>query len=505
MTAFHAALDTPLLSFGRQEWCIRDAAEGTAIWGAPGSGKTSGSGQTIAKAMLLAGMGGVVLCAKSDECATWLRYAEETGREDDVIVLDASGRRRFNFLDYAARTFAAPGFEQNLTHLMARMAEASRVANDAGDSGENRFFTDNAMRWISHAFPLLRLAYGTIKLRDLDRFITSIAQTPDEITDPAKYRKWVAGSFCGKTHVLAGERAMRAQGAEKKQALQTIQEHGEFFLEAVPRLDNRPRTGIEATIGSLIFPFLTGKLSELFCTSTTVTPEMAREGKIIILDVPVMKYGAAGAIGQTLFKYLFGLEVQRAAATDDTRPVFLYADEAQFFMNSADADLLSTARSSKTCIVYITQDLPTYYAKLGANAKDTAESMLSKFGTRIFHANSSRETNMAAAELVGKIEKFHIGRNVTRSTNAGGGTNRHDQGGNYSGQDGFSISSGRSSSGYLDYEIPPDYFAKDLRTGSKGNGFKVDGIVVRTGKNWRTTGKHWVKGEFDQRCAVSLT
>jgi len=126
--------------------------------------------------------------------------------------------------------------------------------------------------------------------------------------------------------------------------------------------------------------------------------------------------------------------------------------------------------------------------------------MLSKFGTRIFHANSSRQTNQFAAELIGKVEKFHIGRSQSRGSGSGGGGNRHDAGGTYQGHDSANVTRSTSSSGYLDWELPPDYFSKELRIGTSGHRFKVDGIVVRTGRSWRKTKKHWIKAEFDQRC-----
>ena len=69
------APETPLLSFtgsARDVWSIRDAFEGVQIFGAVGSGKTSGSGETIARAFLAAGFGGLVLTAKPDERELWV-------------------------------------------------------------------------------------------------------------------------------------------------------------------------------------------------------------------------------------------------------------------------------------------------------------------------------------------------------------------------------------------------------------------------------------------------
>src|SRR5687767_4369623 len=62
-------------------WRLQDAAEGAIIFGATGSGKTTGSGEAIAKSFLRAGCGGLVLTAKVDEAKLWERYCRETGRE----------------------------------------------------------------------------------------------------------------------------------------------------------------------------------------------------------------------------------------------------------------------------------------------------------------------------------------------------------------------------------------------------------------------------------------
>jgi hypothetical protein len=84
---FHASLDTPLLAFGREYWRIRDACEAVAIFGAPGSGKTSASGAAILRAFLTAGMGGVFCCAKADAVDDILRAAETAGRTEDLVFV----------------------------------------------------------------------------------------------------------------------------------------------------------------------------------------------------------------------------------------------------------------------------------------------------------------------------------------------------------------------------------------------------------------------------------
>lgn len=69
-------------------------------FGGIGSGKTSGSGESLARAFLGAGFGGLVLCAKKDVLDDWKRYAQATRRASHTLVLDASGDFVFLFLQY---------------------------------------------------------------------------------------------------------------------------------------------------------------------------------------------------------------------------------------------------------------------------------------------------------------------------------------------------------------------------------------------------------------------
>lgn len=86
-TPYLTDLNAPLLQLSpRDAWRLRDACEGTVIFGGTGSGKSSGSGRAIARAFLRAGFGGLVLCAKQDdERERWKAYARETGRARSTL------------------------------------------------------------------------------------------------------------------------------------------------------------------------------------------------------------------------------------------------------------------------------------------------------------------------------------------------------------------------------------------------------------------------------------
>lgn len=72
--------DEELLAFGAKRqsetyWSLADAFEGLQVSGSTGSGKSSGSGQAIARAFLEANLGGLVLTAKPDEILNWKQHA----------------------------------------------------------------------------------------------------------------------------------------------------------------------------------------------------------------------------------------------------------------------------------------------------------------------------------------------------------------------------------------------------------------------------------------------
>ena len=130
----------PLLNFGTADssadiWKIRDANEGVLIFGAVGSGKTSGSGSAVATALLRAGYGGLVLTAKTDEAQRWLRLCERTGRAGDCIHVTPRSGHKLNVLQYEVQR---PGDRISVADdlvALLRCINAVRVAQQTERGG----------------------------------------------------------------------------------------------------------------------------------------------------------------------------------------------------------------------------------------------------------------------------------------------------------------------------------------------------------------------------------
>ena len=61
-------LDEVILNIEGNLWTVRDACTGVMVFGMTGSGKSSGPLHKIANKFLTLNFGGVVFCAKPDEC-----------------------------------------------------------------------------------------------------------------------------------------------------------------------------------------------------------------------------------------------------------------------------------------------------------------------------------------------------------------------------------------------------------------------------------------------------
>src|ERR1700733_3690999 len=74
-----------------QGFYIADALTGVSVFGATGSGKTSGPAKHLAYGYLAADFGGLVLCAKVEERRQWQQWAADCGRDDDLVIVNADG------------------------------------------------------------------------------------------------------------------------------------------------------------------------------------------------------------------------------------------------------------------------------------------------------------------------------------------------------------------------------------------------------------------------------
>lgn len=462
-------LDTPLLALSPADaWRIRDACEGTQVFGAIGSGKTSGSGAAIAKAFLSHGFGGLVLCAKPEERRLWEQYATQTGRTSSLVVFSPTQPWRFNFLDYELRRQGSGGGQtENLVRLFSSVTEIVEGKQGVA-SGGDPFWERAGQELIRNAVDLLALAGESLTLAHLLDFVTSAPQTPAQVGDS----KWRQG-YCARCVRAAEQRPLSPR---EQHDLATA---SRYWLQSYPVLADRTRSGVVAHVTSVADVLLHGIAWDLLATETNIVPEVTyKNGAVIVLDLSVQEYDRLGRIVQGIWKLMFQRAILRRDAVADPRPVFLWADEAQNFISSFDYQYQAVARSARACTVYLSQNINNYYSVLGAQGRDEANALLGNFQTKIFHANGDHATNTYAADLI--AQDWTMTTSINRNTQDSGQGSR---GG------GFSES--------VQYKILPGEFSK-LRKGGPANNLEVDAVVFQGGRVWEATGDTYLPTVFKQ-------
>lgn len=461
-------------------WNLGAAFEGCFISGASGAGKTTGSGRKLATSYLAAGMGGLVLTAKSDERELWERYCRETGRASDLVVFSPSGPWRFNFLEHELhRAGPGAGLTENLVNLFSEVMEVAQRQTGSGGREDEGYWRRAMRQMVRNCIDVLTLGRNRLSVTDLYRMVVSLPKSLASVSDP----EWQRRSFAYESLQLA-DRAAKSSIRQQDYEL-----CADYCLLEFPELSEKTRSIVVSTFTSMIDVFQRSVLRELFCTTTNITPEAVEEGAIILVDLPVKEYAEVGQLAQVLMKYVFMRSIERRRQDVEMRPVFLWADESQLFTTSYDFMFQTTARSSRVATVYLTQNLSNYYATLGAReeGKAAVDSLLGNLNTKIFHANGDAVTNEWAATMIGRSRQFLVNANTSRSS---------DVVSTLFGQQDSQTSGGVTEA--IDFEVQPQRFTT-LRKGGRTYGGLVDAIVFQGGRRFQATGRTWLPVTFQQR------
>ncbi len=439
-------------------WTIGSAIEGTQIFGATGSGKTSGSGRMIRKVFLEAGFGGLVLTSKSDDVDDWKAALADADRQADAVVVTPGGPHRLDFVEYEyLRAGRGRGLTQNVVSLIVNSLGSGRTGGDP-------YWEQAAAQLLLHAVELVAIANGTVSLPDLARVVASAPRSMRDIASS----KWQGESECFQL-LLRAEKNVRDQPARAADLAETAR----YWLSEFASLSTKTSGSIVSMFTSKADGLLRSPLRQLFCAGSSIKPADLQGTKVVILDIPVKDYGDVGRFAQVLFKTVWQRTIERRKVTVGTLPVFLWADESQYFVSKDDALFQQTARRSLAATVYLTQNLPNYFAAMGG--QHAAESLVGNLQTKIFHANGDPTTNDWAERLFAR--DWERKRTTTMQED------------------------GKTSVGSSE-QIAAGVQAKTftmLAKGGRSSKYRVSAIVFEGGRTWGATNDNYIRASFRQR------
>lgn len=464
-------MDNKIINFKRNPWTIRDACEGAICFGATGSGKSSGILSELSLAMLKNEFGGIVFCVKLDEKDIWQHYAAKTGRTNDLLFLSEES---FNFLEYE---FSRPGRGAGqIENAVATFIQVTEVANNKKNTGgtNDKYWQDALKQLLRNTITLLVMAEEQITLHNIKKVIDTAPRTIEDLEGNANY-------------CCALITRIKQQEKELDPEFVLL---WDYFLVEIPNLDCRTTSNIMSTFSVMADAMLRGEMNRCFCADhSTFTPEIIFKGKILIVDYSIKEWNESGSYASAIIKYCFMQAVERRERMtneNEMRPVFLFADEAQYFSIQYDQIFQTTARSSKVATVYATQNIGNLQAVYG---EEETNSLLGNLGTKIFCQNGDKKTNMWASESIGK--SLTMRKNITKgeghNTARGPGSSNNE-----------SYSEGWNEQ--KDFLVDPMKFT-GLSKGGPGNQCNVEFYVWQSGRLFES-GKPFLKTSSKQECQL---
>jgi type IV secretory pathway TraG/TraD family ATPase VirD4 len=451
---------------------MRDLLRSIVIFGASGSGKTSGSGYLFAKA--LAGcrkIGGVILASKPEDRQFWEDIFRKAGRARDLVVFSAASALRFNFIDFILRN---GGDTREITKAIMVISETLEQSGGEGRQ-HDPFWRQQNERMIYNAVEIVRRATGTLTAPDLQRFINGAAQAPATLATP----EWRSGF---QSHCL--EAAHSNQRTE-------IQRHdyalaADYWLNEYPSMSDKTRSSIMAGVMGILHVFNTGIVRELVSTGTNWTPAVSEQGVWTLVDMPISSEGAAGAFVMGGIKYLTQWYILKRKTAENTCPCVIWCDEAQKVMNSVDGAFLAESRSHRGCMIYLTQSIHSFYSRIqGKAGEHETDALLTNFYHKIFHAVGDDKSASYGSSLVG--QRMHLDVDTS-------GSAPEDVFEAIMGNTRISATTRQTIRKILENRE----FMHGFRTGGPENGFMVDGIVVRSAQPF-SNGEGFMRVGFSQK------
>lgn len=516
-------LDVPLLRLTPTDHVTaRDLCSGVLCTGMTGSGKSSGPAATLLRAFARSGMGGVLTCAKPGDAEAYYRLLASEGRASSVIVWDGSNGS-FNLMSWSLAQAGEDGAGSTVESV-ARVIEMKRAASATPGAASDPFWTEGPHQMLRKSIPIIHAATGTVRIKDILRFVRSAPRSPEEMRDP----EWQRGSFFYRIFAQAAGQIDDALGAACIA----------YWSTDFGALDAKTRGNLLISLSTVLDALSSGWLGQAFSGETTLVPELCFSGVIIILDMPALTRHEEGVLAQQIFLYAFQKAVlsrNGLAPAQRERVVFLMIDEFQLFCSSPSqfADFLSTCRSSRCATVLLTQSLASIYARMGPQGHDRTHQLIANCATKIWAANNCTTTNSWAADMIGKSLQWRdnhsrsegtssqFGMNMGEGSNwgtsqgsgssssygpGGGGGSSWNSGSSRGGSDqwgknrGTGSNSGESwgASQQLDYRLPPDAFGRMLKTGGPAYANRVSAVWHQSGRVFDASGDTWLVVEFAQ-------
>lgn len=471
------------LTENKQDWILfEDLCRGNLVLGGTGAGKTSAWGKYYLHNMMKTGAGGLVLTVKRDEVELVKRIAKQTGRIDDLVEFTLNSGHTFNFLEYTlekAKESGSPTYVNRLLKLFNNVVSMQAGSSEGSDS-KDAFWIDAMEELLSHTIRTLIYANSQVSLESIYDIVSTL---PEGKENWDKYDKDDSNEtesaffieFLKAENNIATIKMKPTKNEEEIRMVRGWKIISNYFRKRLNQYDIKTKATFVQMFSGMANKLMEDGIREAFSTGkSNITPDMTFDGKIIIMNIPYLEEGENARLCQVIFKYCWQKEVEKRITSGADPFVFLYCDEAQYFVTKNDPQFMSTARSAKVCVCYMTQNINGLARYLSFNRMNL-NSFLGNFQLQVFHQNGDHDTNDYASKLIGRTEIDKTSYSESKS----------------SGNEKATLSKSETTSKHWEHQLQTNDFS-DLKSGGLNNDKIVESIVFLTGRRW-SDGKNYLK------------
>ncbi len=336
----------------------------------------------------------------------------------------------------------------------------------------------NSKLWEQQAIALLRHVIELIKISEIVQWPPTLKQIFDVLASvgvsfqQVASKEWKEGTPCGKALMMAQAKAKAGQLSLTEVA--AYNQCVGYFMEQLPGYGDRFVGSVLGTAQAGLLPWVFPPFLGVFSSGQTNTPpELVLDGKILVLDWPVVK-GINCAVAQAaIVQCVQQTCLQRPPGMD--RPVGIYRDECQYLIapDEWETRTLSISRGAKLGHWDLSQHAPGLERSFnGAGAEKAMEAFVSSHAAILLFAQNDLSTNQRFSTLFGsgRTKLFNVSQNPNQQQNA------WDQVFGTDHQVGFSVNE------QVFPHVPPEAFGALKRGGPPD--FQVEAYLYQAGKKF---------------------
>lgn len=341
----------------------QDLSTHMVVFGATGTGKTSGVLRPVANAYLDSGYGG-------------------------AIVLDGKGQLAEEFRNRPNYVFIEPGSSplallEGLEPADIVQAVVSLHDGSGSGSGENNsFFVSSGQQMLLSA---------AVIAFEMERAV------------PEKYPLTFEFLYVLLDRLSNKEQAQKYSDYLKSRASGNylLADAIQYFDVKLPQMDERTRSNVLAVCTSWLSPIMSHpKIREWAKLSKGADVTICLRGGVVGVNVPASEYGEAGKLITALVKARIFRAIRKRPSNwkenGSDMPILMVVDEAQAVVGRMELDVFPVARSLGLMGLYATQSIDEFMGKFG---KDQALALLNNFRSFVIFSTSEATYQWAMSRI----------------------------------------------------------------------------------------------------------